>query len=276
MKLAVTTSHSVLSVDVESDEVFPLHRGDGLYYGMTTNGNAILVGARGRKVSSDVLQGEESGSILFFDNTFNPLARIQPPTFSLRDIHDICWWNKRLWVTCSYDNMVAVWDGESWERWYPLGVSESQPWDQNHFNTIHFENDSMWLVAHNMGASEMLRFDAHTRQIAESILLGNQAHNLWRENGHLYTCSSGEGLIVGTDGFRLDIGGFPRGVAFEGNYRCVGVSELAERGDRDLTTGRILIFNKDWKLLKKIFIENEGLILDLKSINRLRGSIKGK
>jgi hypothetical protein len=127
-----------------------------------------------------------------------------------------------------------------------------------------------------MGASEMLRFDAHTRQIAESILLGNQAHNLWRENGHLYTCSSGEGLIVGTDGFRLDIGGFPRGVAFEGNYRCVGVSELAERGDRDLTTGRILIFNKDWKLLKKIFIENEGLILDLKSINRLRGSIKGK
>lgn len=270
MKLAVTTSYSVLCVDSTTGEFSPLHRGGGLYYGQTSNRLGVLVGARYRMVSSDVPPDSEQGAILFFDKDLGISSRIQPADFAMRDIHEICWMHGRLWVTCSYDNMVAIWDGSSWERWYPLGPSSAPPWDRNHFNSFFFEGDSVWLVAHNMGASELLEFDRRTRELRTRVALGNQAHNLWRENGYLYTCSSGEGAIVGMDGRRIVTGGFPRGVAFGGGLRFVGISELAERKVRDLTTARIAVFDDQWRHVSEITLPEEGLILDIKILDELR------
>ena len=82
-------------------------------------------------------------------------------------------------------------------------------------------------------------------------------------NGSWTTCSSAEGLIVGEDGFCVETGGFPRGLAREGNLWCVGISELAERKDRDLTSGVLQLFEPKSGLIKKIALEGEGLVLDL-------------
>jgi hypothetical protein len=270
MKLAVTTSYSLLCVDVKTGEFSPMHRGGGLYYGITCNHLGFMVGARSRMVSSEELAEHEQGAILFFGKDLENSSRIQPADFPMRDIHEICWIDGRLWVTCSYDNMVAIWDGYAWERWYPLGRTAAEPWDRNHFNSFMFEGEWMWLVAHNMGPSEILKFHRRSRQLVSRMPLGNQSHNLWRENGHLYTCSSGEGAIVGTDGFRLDTGGFPRGVAFGQGFRCVGISELAERKVRDLTTARIAVFDDQWGRISEITLPNEGLILDIKILDELR------
>lgn len=270
MKVAVTTSYSVLCVDLQTGEYSPMHRGGGLYYGVASNGSEVMVGARRRMVSSEELPADEQGAIFFFDKNFSFLSEVQPREFALRDIHDIAWSDGRLWVTCSYDNMIAIWDGSDWERWYPFGKTDAEPWDRNHFNTFFFEGESVWLVAHNKGPSEMLQFDRRSLQLESRILLGHQAHNLWRESGNLYTCSSAEGAIVGTDGFRLETGGFPRGVAFGNGFRCVGVSELAERRARDLTTARISVFDDDWKSVSEIRLPEEGLILDIKMLDELR------
>lgn len=270
MKVVVTTSYSVLCVDLQTGEYSPLHRGGGLYYGLASNGSEIMVGARSRMVSSDKLPADEKGAILFFDKNFSLSSARQPSEFALRDIHDITWNDGCLWVTCSYDNMIAIWDGSRWEQWYPLGKADVEPWDRNHFNTFFFEGDFVWLVAHNKGPSEMLQFNIRSRELESRTSLGLQAHNLWRENGNLYTCSSGEGAIVGTDGFRVETGGFPRGVAFGNGLRCVGVSELAERKARDLTTARIAVFDSDWTHISEIQLPEEGLILDIKILDELR------
>jgi WD40 repeat protein len=223
-----------------------------------------MVGARGRMVSSEQPLDGEQGAILVFDKQFSFLSKLQPSEFRLRDIHEITWNDDCLWVTCSYDNMIAIWNGSRWEKWYPLGATIREPSDQNHFNSLFFEDNSFWIIAHNNGPSELLQFKRGSRQLRSRISLGNQAHNLWRENGSLYTCSSGESAIVGTDGFRLETGGFPRGVAFGHGMRCIGISELAERRFRDLTTARIAIFDDKWNRLSDIELPNEGLILDIK------------
>lgn len=269
MRLVVTTSYSVLMVDLDTGEYSPLHRGGGLYYGLTTNGSEIMVGARGRMVSSEELPENEQGAIICFDRGFSHVASVVPDDFHLRDIHDVAWNDGCLWVTCSYDNMIAIWDGSYWEQWYPLGKTEQEPWDRNHFNTFFFEGECVWLVAHNKGPSDMLLFNRRSRKLESKISLGNQAHNLWRENGHLYTCSSGEGAIVGTDGRRIETGGFPRGIAFGDGLRCVGISELAERKARDLTTARIAVFDDDWMPLSELQLPGEGLILDIKILDDL-------
>ena len=262
MHLLLTTSHSFLLIDTDSGLVHPLDRGHGLYYGIARRADRIYVAARNRMVSSSVAQADERGEILIFDRGLQPCGALQAP-FPLRDMHEIAWHDGKLWVTTSFDNAVAIYDGARWEQWYPLGPGEDGPKDVNHFNSFMFDEDTVWVMAHNHGASELLGFALTTRELVQRIALGQCAHNIWRENGGMLICSSLEGKLVGTNGFALETGGFPRGVAFDGTTRCVGISERAERSARDLTTGTLMVYNHDWTLQKEISLPGEGLILDM-------------
>lgn len=262
MQLLLTTSQSFLLIDTDSGVLHPLDRGHGLYYGIARHGERIYVAARNRLVSSGVPQREERGEILMFDQALQPCGALRAP-FPLRDLHEIAWHGGKLWAACSFDNMIALFDGANWERWFPFGAPHGEPSDINHFNSFMFENDKAWVLAHNRGASELLAFSLQTRALVERVAIGQCGHNIWREDGQLFTCSSAEGKLLGGRGFMLETGGFPRGVAHDGDTRCVGISELAERQDRDLTAGKLLIFDRNWQLHKEIALPGEGLILDL-------------
>lgn len=265
MQLLLTTSHSFLLLDTDSGELHRLHRGKGLYYGIAQYGDKLYVAARNRLVSSGVAQKDERGEILIFDQTLQLCGTLNAP-FPLRDLHEIAWHDGKLWATCSFDNMIAIFDGEHWEQWYPLGMSEGEPSDVNHFNSFMFDTERVWILAHNHGDSELLAYTLPTRELTQRIAMGRCGHNIWRENGQILSCSSLEGKLLGEHGFLLETGGFPRGVAFDGDTCCVGISELAERGTRDLTTGKVMIFNRNWKLHKEISLPGEGLILDLRPL----------
>jgi hypothetical protein len=262
VRLLVTTSQSLLLLDTESGEAIPLDRGKGLYYGMARHDDRIYVAARMRQVASDVAQQHERGEILIFDRELQACGTLCAP-FPLRDLHEIAWHNGTLWATCSFDNMIAIFDGERWEQWFPLGVPADGPSDVNHFNSLMFDHDRVWVLAHNRGGSELLAFSLTGRVLQQRVALGQCSHNIWREEGMLFTCSSADGKLLGENGFVLDTGGFPRGVAFEECRRYVGISELAERKDRDLSMGKIMVFDGDWAFLKQISLPGEGLVLDL-------------
>lgn len=262
MHLLLTTSHSFLLIDTESGSIHPLDRGHGLYYGIARRADQIYVAARNRMVSSAIPHEEERGEILIFDRHLKRCGSIQAP-FPLRDLHEIAWHDGRLWATTSFENAVAVYDGERWEQWFPLGPHPEGAKDVNHFNSFMFDEDKVWVMAHNHGDSELLAFSLKTRELVQRIALGKCAHNMWRENGGITICSSLEGKLLGTSGFALETGGFPRGVAFDGNTRCVGISELAERSARDLTTGKLMVYDRQWNLQKEISLPGEGLVLDL-------------
>lgn len=260
MNLLITTSQSFLLLDTSSGHAHVLDRGHGLYYGIAHNENKLFVAARNRLVSSDVDPSEERGEVLVFDRSLRLCERLQAP-FPLRDLHEIAWHDGKLWLTSSHDNMIAIWDGQVWERWYPLGAQDAG--DVNHFNSFMFDQGLVWILAHNRGPSELLGFSLETRQLVQTVAMGNCGHNIWREDGELYSCSSAESRLLSDSGFVLDTGGFPRGVAFDASTRCVGVSALTERKSRDFTSGKVMVFERDWSLRHEIDMAGEGLILDL-------------
>lgn len=263
MQLLVTTSHSLLLLDLNSGVTRPLHRGAGLYYGITATPRHYLVAARRRMVSSSEPAASEQGEILVFDRYLRHVDTWHAP-FPLRDMHEIIWHRRHLWITCSFDNMLAVRkpDG-SWQRWYPLGEPTAEPRDQNHFNSLRCSGNRLWLLAHNRGASEILHFSLDTRQLLARDALGEQAHNIWRHANQWCTCSSAEEALLGSKGFYVPTGGFPRGIARLPGGWAVGVSARAERSRRDLSDGHVLLFNRRWQERQQLPLVGEGLVLDL-------------
>ena len=183
--------------------------------------------------------------------------------FPLRDMHEIAWDGVALWVTCSHEDMVAVREGDTWRRWYPLGRPLLPPGDRHHFNSFAIDERRVGVLAHNWGASRLFLFDRSNLSLREEVPLGFDAHNAWREGDAWRACSSREGLVVGSDGFTLTTGGFPRGIARANGARLVGISQLAERGERDFTTGVVQVYSDDWQLRREIPLPGEGLVLDI-------------
>ncbi len=260
MQALLTTSQSFLLLDTDSGAAHVLDRGRGLYYGIAHHGDHLYVAARRRLVSSSVAQEQERGEILRFDRQLRARGTLEAP-FPLRDLHEIAWHEGKLYATCSFDNLIAVYDGRRWEQWFPLG--ERDAGDANHFNSFLFENGRVWILAHNRGPSELMAFSLDERRLVERVQLGNCGHNVWREDGQLFSCSSADSVILGERGFSLATGGFPRGVAFDAASRCVGVSALSERKERDLSSGQVLVFARDWSPRHAIDLADEGLVLDL-------------
>ncbi|MES2262021.1 MAG: hypothetical protein V4724_26165 [Pseudomonadota bacterium] len=260
MNLLVTTSQSLLLLDTDSGAAHLLDSGRGLYYGLAHDGEHLYVAARNRLVSSEQPAADERGEILVFDRALRPCPSLRAP-FPLRDLHEIAWHGGKLWATCSHDNLVAIYDGGNWEQWYPLG--DPQAGDANHFNSFMFDDEHVWILAHNRGPSELMAFSLRTRERVKTVNLGNCGHNIWCEDGQLFSCSSAESRLLSDGGFQLETGGFPRGVAFDALHRCVGVSALSERKARDFNTGQLMVYLRDWRLQHVIDLDDEGLVLDL-------------
>jgi hypothetical protein len=262
LRLLVTTSRSFLLLDPRTGSGFRLDSGRGAYYGITMLDGNIWVAARRRMAISPFHESEGKGEVLVFDRSFRFVKSVQPP-FPLRELHQILGYNNKLWVTCTYDNMLAIFDGKDWDRWHPKGIPGTEVKDQNHFNSLSMIDDHLCVVAHNHGRSELLFFELPERALKHSIPLGVQAHNVWREGDRWMTCSSAEGRIVGSDGFSVLTGGFPRGIAFADGHSFVGVSTHCERALRDFSTSWIQVFDRDWNRLGILDLVHEGIVLDL-------------
>ena len=269
MKVIATTSQSVLVVDCSTGRGSVLHRGSGLYYGIARIESGFAIAARRRLVSSLVPRPDERGCILVFDGNFRESSVLEAP-FPLRDVHQIAWFDRRLWVTCSHDDQIAIWDGVGWERWLPEGTSatdgDSVEPDRYHYNSFYAAGDEFAVVAHNHGPSIVHFFGVGTRSWRRSMPLGNQAHNLWREGDAYVTCSSIEGRLVADTGWELRTGGFPRGVACTSSERAIGISALRERGQRDWMSAAIAIYDTSWRLSHYVHLVREGMLLDLEPI----------
>jgi len=263
MKVLATTSRSFLRVDALTGAVEVLHRGAGLYYGIAAWCGQVFVAARRRMVSSDAPAETEAGAILVFDRQLRHVGTLEAP-FALRDLHGIAFDDDGvLWATCSYDDLVARWDGRQWIRWHPLGEPVGEPRDVHHFNSLSFDNGLVWVLAHNRGPSELMGFDRRSLALRSRVELGDQAHDIWREGGRLHTCSSADGRVVGEGGFEVPTGQFPRGYLRAGGLRLVGLSELAERHERDFTTAAIRRYDEGWTMQGEIRLPGEGLLLAL-------------
>lgn len=248
MKVLVTTSQSLLLVDTESGEYRSLDRDRGPYFGMSCHNDVLYAVARNG--------GNDGGldMILMLDSKLALCGTIDMPGRH-NDIHEIAWCNDQLWVTFTAANAVGILSDGRWEWWHPQGEQEK---DIFHFNSFLFESDRVWVLAHNYGDSELFAFSYEDKRLLERRKVGVCAHNIRRVGEELLLCSSREGLLLGTCGFRLSTGGWPRGLLVADGVRCVGISELSHRSERGLTTGAVQVYDGSWRLQKTITFPGEG------------------
>jgi hypothetical protein len=160
----------------------------------------------------------------------------------MRDIHGIAFFDRKLWVVCSLDDMVAIYDFDkkSWRKWYPAAPNPShRDCDIHHFNTIQFQQGQVWLLAHSFGPSRLFRFSYPDPQLISVTTLGVMAHDLFDMFGSVATCSCGEGRLVSSQGQTIKTGAFPRGYASINGNHFVGLSMKASRESRAEQDGMI-------------------------------------
>lgn len=262
--LVATTEH-LLGLD-STARCRLVHSGAGLYYGLAQDDRHVYVACRHETVGHDDAssRAQQTGSILVLDITsLEVVDEIEPP-FPLRDVHGMSCFDGCLWVTCSYDNMVAVFDLDlrSWERWYPAVDTRAQGSDVNHFNSIApIDDGRVVVVAHNNGLSHLQVHDRRSLELLSVAPLGNQAHDVFFVDGSIGTCSSGDGQLISAAGWQLRTGGFPRGVAYGTDRTLVGVSPRASRTERHMQSPLVRVFTRSWVRVADVVLPGAGMVL---------------
>jgi hypothetical protein len=266
--IIITTTQYVFAL--RGDSIHIVHEGKGVYYGIACSENELYVGCRNEIMGPVDASARETerGSILVFEQQSLSLIReIKPDQFSLRDIHGMLYVDRKLFVTCSFDNMIAIYDFASncWSKWYPAINPLARGRDQNHFNSLIVDEENIVVLAHNHGRSTLFLFDRESLELCSTRMLGVQAHDIFRILGNVATCSSAEGTIVSEDGWVLRTGGFPRGIDYAGESIFVGISHVTKREQRHDAPGIIRQFDRAWKFKADYLLYGVGMVLAIKS-----------
>lgn len=261
----ITTTNHVLALD-EHECFYRIHSGKGLYYGLARDERNVYVVCRGTTIgpAEAATRARENGSVLVFDaHTLALTGELRPPDFPLRDAHGAASIDGKLFIACSYDNLIAILDLGTgrWEKWYPAADVFARDRDVNHFNTIAVHENKIVLLAHNNGPSHLLFYDPSSLDLCRAIEMGQQAHDIFRSAGEFAVCSSAEGLLVSTSGWTLRTGGFPRGVDLTGDSILVGISPLAERASRHEMSSVLRRYTPRWFHACDYLLEGVGMVL---------------
>src|ERR1700683_2175770 len=198
MAFLVSTRRHILLADIHRGKLYRVHSGSGLYYGLTLLRGRLAAGCRNRLPSEgDAERAQERGSLLFFDERLRVINELQPP-FPMRDLHGIASIDDTLFVTCAFDNLIAILDTKTgvWDKWYPSIDLTARERDVNHFNTVRAVGKQIAVVGHNWGPSDILFYHYPSLDLESVHQLGKEAHNILFVSGSLTTCSSAEGLIL--------------------------------------------------------------------------------
>jgi hypothetical protein len=266
-RFLVSTTHDLLVIDVETDQLWRAHSGSGLYYGLAKDGTGLTYVACRNTVAGpddEVVREAEVGTILVLDPSFRVVEEIQPP-FPMRDVHGIACFDDRLWVTCSFDNMIAIYGlrTRDWSRWFPSPSLADRGRDVHHFNTIRKIGGEICLTAHHFGPSELLFFDCATLQLNRTVSIGSASHNIFLLDKSLATCSSGDGWLANIGGKKLRTGNFPRGVATTAEGNLLGLSMVAGRAHRGLQDGILRWYTPNWSFRRDYVLPRVGMVLDI-------------
>lgn len=270
MSLVVTATQAVWVFDPDTRIGYRVDEGNGVYYGVTHDEEGhIFVAARRCPYGVDVAgRAAQTGVILVFDRDFTKLDELVPP-FPLRDLHQIYRFDGKLWVCCSFDNMIAVYDGRNWERWYPYGPSPAhlENPDIHHINSIWSEGGDILMTGHRGWNGSLHVFDKTTLTLRRSEPFGVYSHNIWRERGVLQTLSSLNGVICGHDGRErvVSAGNFVRGAAVTDTALHIGVSEKVSRAERGFGCCEVVTLSPEGSTVAVYGLTRYGMVHDIRS-----------
>ena len=71
---------------------------------------------------------------------------------------------------------------------------------------------------------------------------------------------------MGDRGWRLETGGFPRGVAKTDTGWALGISAHKERKDRDFSDAHLQLYDVEWQRYSEFLLPDVGMVLDILAI----------
>lgn len=269
--LLITTNQGFICVDEEMQRAYLIDGGKGTYYGITYSENNIYVAARRISyVTGKDNMEEQEGVILVFDYALNLIDELYAP-FKLRDLHQLYYFNKALWIVCTYDCMIATYRDGKWEQWYPLGAdagaAKMQP---QHINSIYYSDNVIYLGGSINRVGMIYAYHENNKALFERHYAGYSSHNVWREDGDLYTLSSMSGTCITTGG-RVEIvsrGNFVRGVVATRDEKYFGISESLSRTSRENSSCMIKRVATPGRDVRYIGIRDYGQINEIRSPGR--------
>ena len=221
MDAIIATSEKLLTMNLDTGWGHVLDTGRGPYFGIGMTADKLWIAARHRPVDRMNTLRTIGGKILAWTYDGTPAASLEAP-FLLRDLHHILWIGETLLATCPYDNGIAIGRQGQWDWWFPVADGTK---DFHHWNSLAYHDGDLFVLAHNWGASRVYQFTWPSLHRITAFPLGHESHNLWWDQGRLFTCSSRDGEIRSLgDHPIIRTGQYPRGVAVLPDRMIIGLS----------------------------------------------------
>jgi hypothetical protein len=215
---------------VVGSEINCIHRGHGLYYGITWSEDTIYVGYRGS-------QADNVPEVVMLNRNYKQFGKA-PGAFN--EVHQILYVNGKLFVTATMDNAIDVVEGRKRTRVNWTDTEE----DRDHINSIFFDGEDFWVCYHSLNIKDrskkeslVVKLDNSLTEVLEEYYVGRGIHNVFVDNEYIYVCDSSTGSlarlnIVSGNVVRVPLGPWTRGLAVTEDYILVGSSVKGPRGMR--------------------------------------------
>lgn len=181
-------------------------------------------------------EGQEA-KVLIKDNNFNPIAEHFIGT-SVKYVHQSRVQGDELFIADTGNDRVVIHNLLSNSTRFLKVEDDHTPQpnyyirknngglDRRHVNTVMPDGDRLFVVCHNYGASYLLEFK-DGRIIGKVEDIGVNSHDLWKDNGKLWSCSSLEGRACSIDkAYSIVLTGFVRGCVKRPGVQFLGSSHV--------------------------------------------------
>lgn len=265
MKLIVSSRFGMSIVDTNNQEItdpFPEFLAKTFSpYGISWNQDYLFVALR----PHGGLGFERIG---VFDKQFNFVKEIVKDKMKFSDLHQILFYDGKLWVCSPGRNQITIVDPDtgSYEIWLPNSDMETvvkdgrPPRDYNHFNSIWIKGDRLYLVAHNFERpAEIWEFTYPQRELVKKTSVGKCAHNVFVDGGKITTLNSKDNEY------------YKRGLARSKYYEFTGSSSYIEnREERQKSLqGSVQVINRKdgLSVVEKEIPINKGEVYEIRLLN---------
>jgi hypothetical protein len=168
----------------------------------------------------------------------------------------------------------------------PESVVYNSNQDVHHINSLWADGKTLWALYHNRDnptKAVSLHLNSGQFKIGRTIELGSsKGHNVYVENGILYSCSSigckivkvnlASGLVEHLDVDPTQFNApsdtnFLRGLArFPGGW-IIGASRFADKSKRQEENSWVYVFDNDFKPIAGFELFEEGAVYDIRSLS---------
>jgi len=249
------------------------------FFGITWDAEFIYVAEAGRK---------NHGHIHVFDGQLQYQGRLKiVHRWSFGDIHQIYWWDGKLYIMDTGWDRIAIWDGETtkYVRW----IGKDEP--HIHINSIWNDGEKFWVVEHRMERYPKririfrpLGFKCLDTIYLERALVAPKSgdcglHNVYVEDGILYTLAphgmvqydlaSGKGKVFELGKVWGKGNEYLGGLARTPDHWFVGVAppSSGHRVARWSCDSGIYILNNDFEIEDVVVFPGAGAVTDIRAVD---------